>query len=82
MALAKAKHGSPREPQSTPQDTIAVVGRVALPAGHITGLAPTRHFSTDYLYAEYDAGRKLSIIDVTKPGRDRQGRFARVDLSC
>ena len=69
IALAKAKNSSPREPQSAPQDTIAVVGRVALPAGHITGLAPTRHFSSDYLYAEYDAGRKLSIIDVTKPGQ-------------
>jgi hypothetical protein len=69
VALAKAKDGSPREPQSTPQDMIAVVGRIALPAGHITGLAPTRHFSSDYLYAEYNAEEKVTVIDVTKPGQ-------------
>jgi len=69
MALAKGKNGSPKEPQSAPQDTIAVVGRIALPAGRITGLAPTRHYSSEYLYAEYDAGRKLSIVDVTMPDK-------------
>jgi hypothetical protein len=68
IALAKGKDG-PGKPSLAPRDRIAVAGRIALPAGHITGLAPTRHFSSDYLYAEYDAGRKVSIIDVTSPGR-------------
>jgi hypothetical protein len=69
IALAATKHGGPKKPQSVPQDRIDVVGRIALPAGSITGLAPTRHFSSDYLYAEYDAGKKVIIIDVTKPGQ-------------
>jgi hypothetical protein len=67
IALAKEKSGAHKKPQSAPQDKIEVVGRIALPAGPITGLVPTRHFSSDYLYAEYGAGKKATIIDVTKP---------------
>ena len=67
FTFAKDKDGRSRKPQPAPQDKIDVVGRIALPAGSITGLVPTRHFSSDYLYAEYDAGKKVVIIDVTKP---------------
>ena len=67
IALAAEKGGGPKKPKPAPQDRIDVVGRIALPAGSITELAPTRHFSSDYLYAEYDAGKRVVIIDVTKP---------------
>jgi hypothetical protein len=69
FALAQAKNGRPRKPQPVPQDRIDVVGRVALPAGSITGLVSTRHFSSDYLYTEYAAGTNVVIIDVTNPGQ-------------
>ena len=68
-AVARNKSGAHKKPQSAPQDKIEVVGRIALPAGPITGLVPTRHFSSDYLYAEYGAGKKATIIDVTRPDK-------------
>jgi len=67
LALAQAKDDSTRKSQPAPQDKIEVVGRIALPAGSVTGLVPARHFSSDYLYAEYEAGKKVVLIDVTKP---------------
>jgi len=67
VAIAKDKNSAHKRPQPAPQDTIDVVGRVALPAGSITGLVPTRHYSSDYLYAEYDMGKRAVIVDVTKP---------------
>jgi len=69
FALAQAKDGSARKSQPAPQDKIDVVGRISLPPGSITGLVPTRHFSSDYLYAEYEGGRKVVLVDVTKPGQ-------------
>jgi hypothetical protein len=67
--MGLAKDASSRKPQPVPQDGIDVVGRIALPAGSISGLVPTRHFSSDYVYAEYDNGKKVIIIDVTNPGQ-------------
>jgi hypothetical protein len=66
MALAG---DADKKSQPVPRDRIDVVGHIALPAGSITGLAPTRHFSSDYVYAEYDAGKRVAIIDVTKPSQ-------------
>jgi len=67
--LAQANSADSRKSESMPQDRIAVVGHIALPEGRIIGLVPTRHFSSDYLYAEYAPGGKVVLIDITKPAQ-------------
>lgn len=65
--LAVAGGAGSGKAQALPEDAIQVVGHIALPAGSITALTPTRHFSSDYVYAEYATGRKVVILDVTNP---------------
>jgi hypothetical protein len=69
VPMALAKDTGSKKSRPMPQDGIDVVGRIALPTGSVTALVPTRHFSSDYVYAEYDAGKKVIIIDVTNPGQ-------------
>jgi len=66
---AQSKSISSRKPESKPQDSIDVVDRIPLPAGSIAELVPTRHFSSDYLYPEYNTGGKVIIMDVTNPSQ-------------
>jgi len=55
-----------KPPQSRPRDAIKVVGHIPLAGGPITRFACTRHYSSDYLYAEHGAGGGITLIDVTK----------------
>ncbi len=37
-------------------------------AGRLRGFQSTQHYSSYYLYAEHDAGKNVTLIDVTKVG--------------
>jgi hypothetical protein len=52
--------------EKAPQDEIEVVGYVPLTGGPVRRLLPTEHYSSYYLYAERDAGKGVTLIDVTK----------------
>jgi len=60
----KDKH--PKAQPEAPQDQIAVVAHLPLTGGAITRFLTTEHYRRDYLYAEHESGRSLTLIDVTK----------------
>lgn len=62
-ASAKTK----RPKAEPPQDQIQVVAHMPLTGGQVDGFVSTRHYSRDYLYAEYQSGKNVTLIDVTKP---------------
>ena len=61
---AKPKHKHP--PAVPPQDQIQVIAHLPL-TGSVHHFSMTRHYSRDYLYAEYDSGKTVSLIDTTNP---------------
>jgi hypothetical protein len=65
VALAKDKTKVP----PAPVDEIQVVGHVPLVGGPVTRFQSTKHYSSYYLYAEHDAGKSVTLIDVTKVGQ-------------
>ena len=48
------------------KDEIQVVGHIQLPGDPVRRLLLTDHYSSVYLYAERDAGKDVTLIDVTK----------------
>jgi hypothetical protein len=47
------------------QDQIEVVGHITVPGGPVTGFIMTQHYSRNYLYAEHEGGKNITLIDVT-----------------
>jgi hypothetical protein len=64
-----AKGKKTKTPASAPKDEIQVVGHVPLTDGPVRRFLVTQHFSSYYLYAERDAGRSVTLIDVTNTNR-------------
>lgn len=63
---AAAKDKKPKAAPKEPQDAIEVVGHVPLTDGPVKRFLVTQHYSSYYLYAEHDAGKNVTLIDVTK----------------
>jgi hypothetical protein len=61
-----AKNKKPKAPPASPKDEIEVVGQIPLTDGPVTRFLATQHYSSYYLYAEHNAGRTATLIDVTK----------------
>jgi hypothetical protein len=61
---AKLKNKHPK--QESPQDQIQVVAHLAL-TGRVNHFLMTKHYSRDYLYIEYEAGKTVALIDTTNP---------------
>jgi hypothetical protein len=61
-----AKNKKPKAPPASPKDEIDVVGHIPLTDGPVTRFLATQHYSSYYLYAEHNAGRTATLIDVTK----------------
>jgi hypothetical protein len=64
-AKDKKVKAAPKEPQ----DAIEVVGHIPLTNGSVRRFLSTQHYSSYYLYAEHDANKGVTLIDVTKPTR-------------
>jgi len=62
----QAKNKKIKAAPKEPQDEIAVVGHIPLTTGPVRRFFITQHFSSSYLYAEHDAGKSVTLIDVTK----------------
>ena len=62
----QAKDKKPKVAPKEPQDEIEVVGHIPLTNGPIRRFIATQHYSSTYLYAEHDAGKGVTLIDVTK----------------
>jgi hypothetical protein len=58
--FAKDKH-----PKLAPQDEIQVVGHIADNEGPIVRFLATQHYRRNYLYAEHQSGKQLTLVDVT-----------------
>ena len=61
-----AKSKKLKAPLAVPKDEIEVVGHIPLTDGPVRRFLATQHYSSYYLYAEHDAGRTVTLIDVTK----------------
>jgi hypothetical protein len=61
-AFARTKH-----PQKPPEDQIRVVAHIPLSGGAVERFDTTKHYQRNYLYAEYQSGKGVAVIDVTKP---------------
>ena len=46
-----------------------MIGHITTTKGTVTGLYSTKHYSSDYLYAEQAGGKYVTVIDITKPGQ-------------
>jgi hypothetical protein len=68
-AGVQAKDKKVKAPPPDPQDEIVVVGHVPLTDGAVKRFVATQHYSKYYLYVEHDAGKNVTLIDVTKPER-------------
>jgi hypothetical protein len=62
QAKSKKVKAGPKEPQ----DEIEVIGHIPLTNGPVRRFQTTQHYSSYYLYAEHDAGKSATLIDVTK----------------
>ena len=60
---SKDKH--PKTTAAAPPDGIEVVAHLPLTGGAITSFLETQHYRRDYLYAEHESGKAVSLIDVT-----------------
>ena len=49
-----------------PKDQIEVVGHVRLNSGVVKRFFPTKHYSSYYLYIEYESGDVVTLLDVTQ----------------
>jgi hypothetical protein len=68
-ASASAKNKTHKKDAVQPQDSIQVVGHIP-PTNHpVTGFVCTQHYSSYYLYAEHEAGKDITLIDVTRTSR-------------
>jgi hypothetical protein len=63
---ANAKDKKPKASPSLPKDEIEVVGHIPATDGPVRRFLTTQHYSSYYLYAEHDAGKSVTLIDVTK----------------
>lgn len=64
--LGNTKNKKPKTVTPGPKDEIEVVGHIPIPDGPVRRFLTTQHYSKYYLYAEHDAGKNVTLIDVTK----------------
>lgn len=60
-----AKQRNAKHQPDAPQDQIEVVAHLPLADGAVTRFLTTEHYRRDYLYAEHDPGKLVTLIDVT-----------------
>jgi hypothetical protein len=66
VPIADARNKRPKPAPSEPTDEITVVGHIPPSSRPITRFTSTEHYSSYYLYAEHDAGKDITLIDVTR----------------
>jgi hypothetical protein len=77
MSLSLALAASKKAETPEPQDSIAVVGHVALTAGSVGHMTTAVHWQRNYLYIEQLRQGTVTIIDVTTPAAPKViGEFA------
>lgn len=54
-----------KKTDSSQQDQIVVEAHITVGGGPITGFMATHHYSRSYVYAEREAGKPVTLIDVT-----------------
>ncbi|HMF75401.1 MAG TPA: hypothetical protein VK604_07030 [Bryobacteraceae bacterium] len=72
LLAAAALNGKDKHPKGqpdVPQDQIAVVAHIPLTGGPVTRFLTTDHYRRNYLYAERESGKALTLIDVTQTSR-------------
>lgn len=67
--IAPVAHARNKTQSSGTKDEIQVVGHIPLTDGPIARFLTTQHYSSYYLYAEHDAGKGVTLIDVTNAGQ-------------
>ena len=60
-----------KKAKADPKDAIQVVGHILLTGAPVKQFFTTRHYSNIYLYAEHEAGRNVTLIDVSKAAQPK-----------
>jgi hypothetical protein len=63
-----AKDKRPKAETAKPQDQIVIEAHITVGGGPIIRFIATRHYDRSYIYAERDAGKSVTLIDVTNLG--------------
>ncbi|MFZ0589166.1 MAG: hypothetical protein WAM39_01665 [Bryobacteraceae bacterium] len=63
---AKNKHPKPEPPA---QDHIQVAAHIPVTGGTIVRFLTTQHYRRNYLYAEHESGKTVTLIDITNISR-------------
>ncbi len=66
---AKEKHKKPES--AAPRDQIAIEAHIALGDGVVRRFVATRHYDRSYVYAEREAGKPVTLIDITNAGHPK-----------
>jgi hypothetical protein len=66
-AFGKDKH--PKNSDAVAQDEINVVAHLPLTGGPVRGFLETQHYRRNYLYAEHESGKTVSLIDITSAAK-------------
>lgn len=60
-----------KKSKSDPHDAIEVVAHLPASGGPVRRFMTTQHYSSQYLYVEHDAGRTVTLIDITNASDPR-----------
>jgi hypothetical protein len=66
-----AKDKDPKTGPAKSQDRIAIEAHIAFSDGPVTHFVATQHYGRSYVYAEREAGKPVTLIDITNPAHPR-----------
>jgi hypothetical protein len=64
-AALPALDAKDRKPKSDPKDSIEVVAHLPTSNGPVRRFTTSQHYSSQYLYVEHEAGRTVTLVDIT-----------------
>lgn len=66
LVFSAGVYGKNKHPQpQAPQDEIQVAAHIPVPGDAVVRFLATQHYRRDYLYAEHQSGKTVTLIDIT-----------------
>jgi hypothetical protein len=69
LASSVGLYGKDKHQKAEPQDQIQVIAHLPVTGDAIVRFMATQHYRRDYLYAEHQSGKTVTLIDVTNIDR-------------
>lgn len=66
LVFSAGVYGKNKHPKlQAPQDEIQVAAHIPVPGDAVVRFLATQHYRRDYLYAEHQSGKTVTLIDIT-----------------